>query len=278
MSWERTVSLQHDKLDVKAWLVQSKMEHNKPYRLWVKGEVFEQFTQEFGKVFALDPHKSITDGLKGSFLKGRAMKDMATSVSTCGGRHRPRIVFRAVHDASPGGDMEARGYEKVETDAIYFQQYVQKHLYWLSRSPSPFMSVTENFQKAMRVCAYYNGRDREGIKILVVDTLAACWDYKKLRLWSVHDLSRQLDLRFTDCHAGEFLVENYIPDGSIIGVVLWEEISPEWYTWGDKTYQPRQASGKRKQEDNGCGEEKRARYKKCTAFQPTAAIPKNNSV
>ncbi|OTA56599.1 hypothetical protein K449DRAFT_437805 [Hypoxylon sp. EC38] len=260
---ERRIA-QATKPDAEAWIVDSKMEEGRNFKLWIRPEFYEDLHTIYHH---LPDSEDITRS--GGFLHGRPMLEKAITIKTCGGWRRPRKLFRVIHDRQPYGGIKARGYGTVEIDPLYFQVLVQKHLNWSSRNPSPFISVTNSLEKVKIIGAVYEARGHTGIKVLEFNPHHQKWNYKEQRLWNVENLVRAFDAgilrgrRFLD---QEFLIENYIPPESITKSISWKAIrtllDPQGFSRrrmkriiSNRTTQKR----KREQDDDGLEADKVAR-------------------
>ncbi|KAI0139162.1 hypothetical protein F4776DRAFT_654275 [Hypoxylon sp. NC0597] len=242
--------------DSEAWIVDSKMEKGRNFKLWIRPELYQD-------LHAIYPHLPDSEDIirSGGFLHGRPMLEKAITIKTCGGPRRPKTLFRVIHDRQPFGGIKARGYGTVEIHPLYFQVLVQKHLNWSSRNPSPFISVTNSLEKVKIIGAVYEARGHTGIKVLEFNPHHPAWNHEEQRLWNVHELVTAFDARilrgrkFLD---QEFLVENCIPPKSITKSISWEAIrsklDPEGFSRrrmkrliSNRTTQKR----KREQDDDG---------------------------
>ncbi|KAM7190309.1 hypothetical protein V8F33_009549, partial [Rhypophila sp. PSN 637] len=163
------------------------------------------------------------------FINGRPLEKVAISIQTCGsspgdGPHRPEYVYRVVHDGHPHGGTKARGFGVPgrETDPLFFQILLQKHLQWTCRELSPFMSVTNNLGKAVGICAYYYAWRMRGIRILKIKTSGPGWKHWDMKMWDVKDLVERLGLTQHEYFASEWLIENEVPEQAVVQCTSWE--------------------------------------------------------
>ncbi|KAM7193669.1 hypothetical protein V8F20_008306 [Naviculisporaceae sp. PSN 640] len=165
------------------------------------------------------------------FVKARALRQVAMYIQTCGsaegdGPYRPEFVYRAVHDGQPHGGIKARGYGIAgrEPDPFYFQIFLQHHLAWRSRQLSPFMSVTNSLEKAVRICAYYYARGMSGIRILKIRTSGPGWKHWDMKMWDVEDLVAKFRLTKHWYFENEWVIENEIPASAVLKTTTLDDI------------------------------------------------------
>ncbi|KAI1134582.1 hypothetical protein F5Y05DRAFT_421975 [Hypoxylon sp. FL0543] len=204
------------KPDAKAWMVDSKMEKGRNFKLWTT----EEFHAELRTIYPHVPNSdAITGG--GGFLHGRPMLEKAVTLKTCGGSRVPERLFRVIHDGQPFGGIKARGYGTISIDPLYFQVLFQKHHNWNCHNPSPFISVTDSTDMAKIIGSVYEARGHTGIKILVFDPSHPAWNQ---RIWNVRYLVEKLKTtvlgRRRFLHQ-EFIVENYMPPECIVDSFPW---------------------------------------------------------
>ncbi|KAI5917818.1 hypothetical protein F4810DRAFT_726684 [Camillea tinctor] len=150
----------------------------------------------------------------GGFVKGQAIRDIAVDIHTLAGQDRPKILYRVVHDGQPHYGMKARGYGIVQVDPPYFQTLVQKHMRWQSRFPSPFMSVTDDWEMVKCICKTYQQRGDTGIKVITFKSSGPGRDHTKQQLWDCKQLGARLKLGFINVK--KFFEYDYLPEGYIL--------------------------------------------------------------
>jgi len=220
--WARKDSRQREKPEQDVWMVRTTTDKNRKRRIRVKDH--SPKLEELQKTYPLEQGNIVADVGFTGFVFGRALLNTAVTIRTVGGASRPHIVYRAVHDGHPFGGTKARGFGVHNTDPLFFQLHLQSHQSWICRDQSPFMSVTSDYKKAIRVCASYFVRGRKGIKILVIDTVSEGWDYENQRMWSMMDLVHKLRLRSCSFWEDEWVIENEIPDQAIIGSISQDNV------------------------------------------------------
>jgi hypothetical protein len=111
----------------------------------------------------------------------------------------------------PFDGIGARGHELITTNGLFFQRYVQNHIIWLCRQPSPFLSTSSELWRAVSFAAAFEARGSTGIKLLEISTTGQYWDHHISRLWEVNHLLEAFHLPKHEYHKNEYLVENFIP-------------------------------------------------------------------
>ncbi|KAI8955547.1 hypothetical protein F4801DRAFT_574294 [Xylaria longipes] len=201
----------------KGWIVKHKADPNKPFRLWLRPGVHYKMRQLYSKF--PKPRG------KGGFLKGRAIRNYATPIHTCGTNKdglqidRPQILFRVTHDGQPHSGKKPRAHGLVTVTPLYFHIFVLKHLIWPCRSPSPFLSATNSIGKKDHVVNLYRERGYQNIKLITFRTYGPGWDHQKQRMYHVPTLCKELDcrsLRYIEHMDCEYIIEGEIPEESII--------------------------------------------------------------
>ncbi|KAK4208128.1 hypothetical protein QBC37DRAFT_379404 [Rhypophila decipiens] len=86
------------------------------------------------------------------------------------------------------------------------------------------MSVTDDFEKTVRICDFYYARRMKGIRILTVRTSGPGWKHWDMKMWDVEDLVKRLGLTRHEYFANEWLVENQIPHRAVVSVQTLEEM------------------------------------------------------
>ncbi|KAI1799637.1 hypothetical protein F4811DRAFT_565386 [Daldinia bambusicola] len=194
--------------DVEAWVVDSKVENGKSFKLWMKPEMHE-------KLRALYPDLPDAEDISrgGGFLHGRPMLDTAITIETCGGDERPKALYRVIHSAQPFGGIKSRGHEI--------------HMNWHCSNPSPFLSVTNSPEKVAVIAAVHQARGFKGIRILQFNPSHKSWNHNKQRLWNTKHLVDKFDMQVLKRRQyldQEFLVEDTIPPESIQKSYSWESL------------------------------------------------------
>ncbi|KAI0869902.1 hypothetical protein GGS24DRAFT_477216, partial [Hypoxylon argillaceum] len=92
-------------------------------RLWRNKEGNDELKKAYPSTPDFDEKAS-----RGGFRTGRALEQLALPISTCGGRDRPPILYRVVHDGQPHGGMKARGFGLVKVTHETFQVLFDKHI------------------------------------------------------------------------------------------------------------------------------------------------------
>ncbi|KAH9886615.1 hypothetical protein F4778DRAFT_798317 [Xylariomycetidae sp. FL2044] len=215
------VEYQADHPKAKAWIVYSKTQEDKSFKLWMKPEMHEKLQKIYPE---LPEAEVLFQG--GGFRKGLAMVEESVTIPTFGGLRRPEILYRVVHDGQPHDGIKARGYGLVDIIPLHFQMLVMKHLRWRCRDPSPFLSVTDDRDKVCNICQIYDAKGMSGITIYKFRSSGQGWDHKRNRLWHIGDLYRSLkcELFSIPYLKNDYLLEQYIPPESIIGRLKWDDI------------------------------------------------------
>jgi len=158
----------------------------------------------------------------GSLCEGRPMGDDIT-ISTCEGKRRPQFLYRAIHSQYAGHGLEARGMNAVQPDALDFQIHLENHLDWPNRNLSPFLSVTSDLNKAVRLCRMFKAQHRTDVQLLMVDTQKPGWEHNTQRLWDLKELVRTFGLEWKPYYSDEYLIEQSIPWESLLFRMDWDE-------------------------------------------------------
>lgn len=118
--------------EAKAWVLNSKARDNASIRLWTSPSVFEELRVD---------HPDLPEAAKatpsGGFVRGRALLQNSFTIKTCGlgGIKIPHRLFRVIRDGVPFEGIKARGHGLVETNSIFFQNLLKKHMNWNCRHP-----------------------------------------------------------------------------------------------------------------------------------------------
>ena len=243
MKWEadRRGTFQHKNPEEDMWLVAcmtERKEKGRCNRIWIRGgpsnPKFKEICDTIGSISPDD----IAANNGGGFVKGQALsKDKISVLRTLGGEERPRFVFRITHEGTrygkvqpmPFGGLKARGYGKVKTDPMHFQDEVQFHLVWSSRRKTPFISVAITMGLALLFCENYAYHRCQNIKLHIIKTFGEEWDHAKQRMFRVNHLVEKLGLRPRDVYQFECLVENFILESSVVATVTdWKSVPPRW--------------------------------------------------
>ncbi|KAF9878156.1 hypothetical protein CkaCkLH20_04194 [Colletotrichum karsti] len=165
-------------------------------------------------------------------VNGIALVDTDVTISTVDGTRRPSVLYRAIHGGQPHGGIISRlGHG---SDAVFFHHHLRRHLSWISREPSPFLSATTDFQKAVRVACIYVAKGYEDVQIVEFRTGGAGWDHKKHRMWEPRSLVKRLSPEDDhDYFDKEFLIEHSIPKESITDRYIWNEDKKQLDPSGD---------------------------------------------
>jgi len=237
-----------EEIKVVKWGVEDeKVERNPGVDVWMVRRVdepryfvpwYKKDSAQVKELSELYPEMSFdaAGAIEGGFLNGRVLEDPAVTIRTCGGKDRPRYVYRVVHEGNeevglpghPFGGLKARGYGLVQTDPHYFQLLLQKHLVWKTRHvQSPFLSVTNRKFKARSIAEFYHERGYLGIKIMLIDTTSNAWDHPNQRLWKVNYLVDKLRLTKHEYFESEWVVENEIPEAAVVDTFYWSSDNEE---------------------------------------------------
>lgn len=206
--------------EAKAWVLNSKARDNASIRLWTSPSVFEELRVD---------HPDLPEAAKatpsGGFVRGRALLQNSFTIKTCGlgGIKIPHRLFRVIRDGVPFEGIKARGHGLVETNSIFFQNLLQKHMNWNCRHPSPFMSATDAFHLVATIASFHQVRGRTGIQVLTIDMTKPQWDHRKQRVWNLGQLVDQFKLRKPYPCGREFLIEDSIPPGCVVKRENWSE-------------------------------------------------------
>ncbi|KAI0136529.1 hypothetical protein BJ170DRAFT_15776 [Xylariales sp. AK1849] len=205
--WKECDEYQKDLPGAKAWLVQSKIDKDKPYRLWTDAEYLKELREQYPSA-----PSEIYRARNCGFSKGRALIEKATAIETAGGQGRPSKLYRVIFRGQPHGGIKPRG--EIGTCPIFFQVDAQRHFNWHSRYASPFMSATRSIFQAIKIAAWYEAEGYEGIEIVCFDSTGHGWDHQKQRLWKATSLVNSLQLRKrarSIAGPDEYLLEHSIP-------------------------------------------------------------------
>ncbi|KAK0641928.1 hypothetical protein B0T16DRAFT_461952 [Cercophora newfieldiana] len=219
--WGTEDKRQRDNPDVKVWQTQTQVPlFASGTRVWVENG--SNLLDEMCEMHGTEIKRVISRHTSGGFVKGRPLRDVSVPVSTCGGEGRPRYVYRAIHrgnervELTSFGGIKARGFGRRETDALAFQNDVQKHINPTSHHKSPFMSVVDSLPKALDWCESYRDHGYDGIELLKIKTSGPEWDHKKQRLWKLAHLASTFGFRVTSRNDHEYLIENSIPPDAVV--------------------------------------------------------------
>jgi hypothetical protein len=215
LQWDQKKTEAGNKPEGTAWLVDCVADKARGVRVWMRDEAAFKKMLGMEETAAL-PAIILDAEPKCGFKNGLIFKNNSVQLTTCGGVNRPSIVFRAYHEEIPHEGIKARSFEKFKTDPIFFQKCLQSHLEWLSRKLSPFLSVTTDFRKAVRMCCIAEAKGKKGIKLLVIDTTSKDWDHKQSRMWHLPYLLHSLDVACRHEVDDEYLIEHSIPRESIL--------------------------------------------------------------
>ena len=95
--WEGATSQQRYNQGVDAWVVQSKAEIHKRYRIWMKSWLLDHLQKNEPRMLE---DVDIVNIKYGGFVKEKALKAISLPIKTCGRALRPKELYRAVHKAS----------------------------------------------------------------------------------------------------------------------------------------------------------------------------------
>ncbi|WQF83310.1 hypothetical protein CDEST_08324 [Colletotrichum destructivum] len=201
---------EHDSEDIIGWVTKNNAVCM-PRVLRVKHEFYEAIIADFPNYQSL-----INTSRNNGAVNGIALVSSSCKVRTVGGRFRPKMLYRAIHGDQPGKGIRSRLGRG--SDPIFLQLHLQKHLCWRCREPSPFLSATDNWNKAMRMASGYAARNLPDVEIIVFQTSGPAWNHDVQRLWCVRSLIRHLGLVDIDrpYFDHEYLVEGSIPEESIV--------------------------------------------------------------
>ncbi|KAI1752190.1 hypothetical protein F4782DRAFT_530801 [Xylaria castorea] len=200
-----------DKPDAKGWIVKTKTDPHKPFKLWL-------LPGERDTVRQIYPNIPYIEEAKGTFIWGYPLRNLATSIPTCGtSQGRPKILYRLTHDGQPHDGKKPRSHDLVDVDPFSFNIFLHKHLDWLCRNPSPFLSVTDSKRKIQFMLKVYRDRGYQNIKVIKFRSYGPGWDHKKQRLYNVPILAEKLCIKPHKAYIeDEFIIDGEIPRQSII--------------------------------------------------------------
>ncbi|RYC62306.1 hypothetical protein CHU98_g3893 [Xylaria longipes] len=198
------------KPDAIGWIVRKKGDPNKPFR-------FRFLPEARHAIRRIYPNIPIEER-QGAFIWGYPLRRLEKFIHTCGtSTGRPKILYRLTRDGQPHGGRKPRGHGLVDVDPFSFHIFFQKHLSWRCRNPSPFLSVTDSFEKVKDMHKLYQKRGYQNIKLIKFRSYGPGWDHTKLRLYHVPTLTRLLGgVPCMKYMYREFLVDGEIPHQSII--------------------------------------------------------------
>jgi len=233
--------LQSKSPNVDFWLVDCTIEKEstgKRKKIWARAGLGQSVYEKFHETLGIEPDGTAR-GMAGGFVKGQAYRG-TTTLCTASGKDRPEFVFRVTHEgtrdgsikAMPFGGLKARGYGRIRTDAIHFQDLVQRHLNPNSRAQGPFISVGRYMDRALFYCEFYIKKGCQGIKIHRIKTSGDAWNHKEQRMFSVQHLVIQFDLRtgMREAFRDDYLIENEIPTACIVETVDPWDFPASWVT------------------------------------------------
>jgi hypothetical protein len=224
--WSRKPVFQEEQPEHLTWLIHSKTVPGRDARVCTTPDIQTELQSAHRQAY--DDHLCTITSNRTSFRKGRVMLDSSVPIKTCGGQERPRVLWRAVHDGMPHGGIGARSLGLVETDGIFFQRFLQNHLVWICRQPSPFISVANKRDKALSMAAAFAARGRTGIRILEISSVGEHWEHGQSRLWDVMALLASFHLEQKIFYEHEYLVERSIPSQHIIKSYDWDFVLKHW--------------------------------------------------
>lgn len=201
---------EHDSEEIIGWLTKNSAA-GLPWVLRVKHEFYNILMAQFPEYLSLIGTSRIT-----GVVNGIALVSSSCTVRTVGKRFRPKFLYRVIHGNQPGKGIRSRLGRG--SDPIFLQLHLQKHLRWRCREPSPFLSATDDWDKAMRIASKYAVRNLPDVEIIVFHTSGPAWNHDVQRLWRATSLIRRLGLIGIDrpYFANEYLVEESIPEESIV--------------------------------------------------------------
>ncbi|KAF6813156.1 hypothetical protein CMUS01_12905 [Colletotrichum musicola] len=217
---------ENTRLGVKGWLTRSTTDKNVRWALRVPSEHIEEVETAFPGVLSL--MKSSRDV---GCVNGTALLSTNWMVKAVSPLIRPEATYRAVHAGHPNDGIRSRLGRG--SDPIFFQVHLRKHLRWLCREPSPFLSATPSMDEAIRIDSIYEPKGHLGVKIIVFTTDGPEWNRQVQRIWDARDLLRQLRLVGDDRDYldHEYLIEDSIPKESILTCYDWKtkkgELDPD---------------------------------------------------
>jgi len=131
-------------------------------------------------------------------------------ICTCEGERLPRFLYRAIHSGYAGNGLNARGINVVQPDAIDFQIYLENHIEWANKNPSPFLSATLDSREARNRCKKFMERQFTGIQLIEIDTQKGEWDCKASPIWKLRELIDAFQLKQEPHYQNEYLIEQRI--------------------------------------------------------------------
>lgn len=257
--------------DAPAWLVKSIKTHG-GYRMWTTGREMEEIRKLYPEACRRNLVSMDRRG-PGIFANGQPLLGLTCPILTCGGVHRPRTLYRAVHADMPHGGTKARGIDKIRNDPLFFQRHMQNHLRWCCRRPSPFISTASRLDVAVKFACMFEARGKHAIKILVIDTEGEYWDHGQSRLWDVGRTMSRLGMAAPEYTRFEYLVEHSIPSNHI-GSFDWDEVKERlddggmWRKYWRKQFkgqESQKADRKRKRKEEA-KDEQPAKKRKATSW------------
>lgn len=231
--------------ECKVFMVRSTVQPHCKFKIWWTKAGYELLKELYPDLPEYDEI-----GRHGGFVHGRPMSNPSVDVFTCAGSERPRDLFRVTFSEQPHDGIKARGYGLVEVTPCHFQMFVDKHMNWSCRDPSPFMSTTNSRTKVNQIIDILQSRGKIGIRVYRFRSYGPGWDHKKQRLFHVPRLGRCFDnddYKTIIYMQAEYLLESHIPPEAIMEI---EKIK-------DTDYRPEPK--KRKAVEEVSGQEKKPR-------------------
>ncbi|KAH6659971.1 hypothetical protein BKA67DRAFT_530093 [Truncatella angustata] len=150
--------------EVKYCVKHSTLNPDFPFVVWAN----RGYEDELTKLYS-DLPKEITNGFcESGIAYGRAVIRSGIIIETEGGSELPEYMWRATHSRQPFNGIKSRS--RNGTNTVYVSIHFLMHYNWNCRKPSPFMSWTDERDKACRMAAYFEAKGYTGIEIHRVRT------------------------------------------------------------------------------------------------------------
>lgn len=177
--------------DVKGWLTINRAAQDgrrTPWALRILPDCVEEINSEFPRTLVV-----IDNSRNVGCLNGIALLKTRIKITTLGGLDRPRKLYRAIHSGQPhDGIMSRLGRG---SDAVFFHHHLRRHLRWQSREASPFLSATDDLDKAVRIAAIYIAKGFSDVRIIEFNAQGPGWEHNVQRMWNPRELARTLSPR-----------------------------------------------------------------------------------
>lgn len=162
LSYRKEFSYRHETIEaekVARWSeLGVKQKKNRDCDVWMMGKdrririrKGSQRMEELLQTLEMNTKNVVFKTIRAGFLEGRRLENDIATIRTSPG---PSIAFRAVDEGQPFGGIKARGYGTWKTNRTFFQRDVQNHLNWKCREKGTFMSIINDYDTAIRKCAF----------------------------------------------------------------------------------------------------------------------------